>query len=199
MSDNTLLIFGISSFVVSMLSFIPYFIDIFKGKTKPERASFFLWTVLGAIFFGAQWDAGATASLWFTGGLTIAPLAVFILSLKYGVGGFETRDKVSLVAALAGLILWLLTDQPLIALLSSIFVDLAGVYLTMVKTYKLPYSETLSTWAVSIVASALAIFAVGELNFVLLAFPVYVLLATMSVTIVIIWRRPQVEKPPEFT
>ena len=58
---------GLLSGVLSGGSYIPYLRDIFRHTTKPERASWLIWAVLGSIAFFSQLAEGATWSLWLTG------------------------------------------------------------------------------------------------------------------------------------
>jgi len=57
----------IFSGILIIISFFPYIQDIFKHKTNPQRASWLIWAILGAIAFFSQLAKGATHSLWFTG------------------------------------------------------------------------------------------------------------------------------------
>ena len=109
-----------------IISIIPYFRSILKGDTKPHRMTFFIWTILILIAFFSQLAKGASWSLLLTAGDGIAVLATFILSVKFGVGGLEWRDIISLVGVVVSLILWYLTKEPATALFLIILIDLIG-------------------------------------------------------------------------
>jgi hypothetical protein len=156
---------------------LPYIRDILLRTTKPERASWLIWTVLGFIAFFSQLAKGASHSLWLTGGQTVAVLVVLGLSLRYGVGGLSRRDILALAVASLGLALWYLTSEPLWALGLVIFVDSIGTLLTALKAYKDPSSETMSTWFLSGTSGIFGSFAVGEMNGALLAYPLYIVVA----------------------
>ncbi len=175
--------FGHISAILSIIMIIPYVRDIFRKVTQPERASWLIWTVLGFIAFFSQWAKGATDSLWLTAGQTIAVLVIFLLSIKYGVGGLTNRDIKALVAAGLGLILWWVTSEPLYALLIVIGIDCIGSYLTMIKSYEEPESETLSTWVISGTSGIFGALAVGALSPVLLAYPVYIVIANYTIVV----------------
>lgn len=167
--------FGYISAVLSIVMVVPYIRDIFRLKTKPERASWFIWSVLGFIAFASQFAEGATNSLWLTVGQTVAVLAVFILSLKYGMGGLAKRDIKALIVAGLGLVLWYLTDVPAYALLFVLIVDISGSILTILKSYERPETETISTYLISGTSGIFGLLAVGEPDFVLMAYPLYIL------------------------
>jgi hypothetical protein len=179
-------IFGIISALLSALCYFPYIKDILLKKSKPERASWLIWSILGSIAFFTQLSKGATDSLWLTGAQTIGVVIVFLLSTKFGTGGLNKRDLISLVVAGLGLIVWFLTKDALYALIIVILVDGIGVYLTLYKAYKDPESETMMTWILAGLSGLFAIFAVGTLNYILLLYPIYIVIANLSVVFSII-------------
>src|SRR5690348_15648637 len=103
--------FGMASGVVGIIAWVPYLRDVMRGKTKPERASFWIWGVLGVIIFSSQWAAGASWSLLLPAMDTIGIVIIALLAVKRGVGGFTRRDLVALGAAGVGLVLWYLTSE----------------------------------------------------------------------------------------
>lgn len=60
------LLIGILAGICGIVMFIPYIKDIFKRKTKPERISWLIWSLLGLIAVGSQLSKGATDSIWMT-------------------------------------------------------------------------------------------------------------------------------------
>jgi hypothetical protein len=179
-------IFGYISAILSIVMIIPYIRDIFRLETKPERGSWFIWTVLGFIAFFSQLAKGATDSLWLTVGQTISVLIIFLLSLKYGYGGLGKRDIRALLGAGLGLILWYLTTEASFALIFVILVDSIGTLLTLMKSYKDPGSETLSTWVMSGTSGIFGMLAVGSFNLILLAYPFYIMLANYVIVAAIL-------------
>ncbi len=177
-----LLIFGYISAALSILMIVPYIRDILKLQTKPERASWFIWTTLGFISFFSQLAKGATDSLWLTAGQTLAVFIVLGFSIKYGVGGFTKRDKRALLAAGFGLVLWYLTSEAAFALIMVILIDAIGSFLTMLKAYEQPETETLITWILSGTSGVFGVLAVGSLNWVLIAYPLYIVVANYVIT-----------------
>lgn len=178
-------IFGYLSGIAILLSFFPYIRDIFKDKTKPERASWLIWAILGSISFFSQFAKGASWSLIMTGAQTLGDLLVFLLAIKYGLGGFKRRDIIGLSGAALGLILWYLTREAAVALLIIIFVDGTGAVLTAIKAYEKPETETVSSWVLTFLGGLFACFAVGSLNLILLAFPFYICLASGTILLAI--------------
>ena len=189
-----LLALGLLSGILGVVGIAPYIRDILLKKTKPERASWLIWMVLEGIAFFSQLAKGATNSLWLPGVETVAVAIVFILSIKYGEGGFTSRDIIALITAFCGLIVWFFTKEASFALFIVILIDAAGAYLTVIKAYKEPASETLITWVLSVISAILAAFAVGAFNFILLLYPIYLALGNFAVVAAILLGKRKTSK-----
>ena len=163
--------------------YVPYIADTLKRKTHPQRASWFIWAVLGYIALSSQFAKGATDSLWMTAAQTLGTTIIFLLSLKLGTGGFARRDIISLALAALGLLIWYFTREAAYALFITMAVDAIGATLTAIKAYEMPGSETLITWILSAISGILAALSVGRVAPVLLAYPLYVTLANACVII----------------
>src|SRR5437879_6101556 len=109
-------ILGILGGLFALGSFIPYLRDILLSRVKPQRATFFIWSVLGAIAVFSQLAKGASYSLWLPGLETLGVLITFFLSVKYGIGGFNKKDSIALLIAALGLIAWYFTKEAAVAL-----------------------------------------------------------------------------------
>jgi hypothetical protein len=177
-------LFAILSGLILVVGGPPYLLDILKGKTKPQRTTWFIWSVQGLIAFGSQFQLGAHWSLLFAGLNAGGNLVVFLLSLKYGVGGdWKLVDCAALGIACIGLVVSLLVKAPAVALVGVILADFAGVIPTLHKTFKIPSSETSITWFALGTSSLLAVFSVGSWSWTLLLFPVYMAVANYAVLV----------------
>ena len=173
-SSSFMSVFGLLSGVLSVYAFIPYIVDTARNRTHPQRASWLIWSVLGSIAFFSQLYEGAGASLWFAAVQVSGTILVFILSIRCGSGTYLKRsDFAILLIALIGLILWHLTENAAYALAITISISLMGGSVTIIKAFKEPESETMSTWVISLIASVCALVSVGKLDFILLAYPAY--------------------------
>ena len=166
-------LFAVLSGLILAIGGPPYFIDILKGKTKPQRTTWFIWSILGIIAFISQVQLRAHWSLVFAGFDSAGSLAVFILSLKYGVGGWSTTDKIALGIAAAGIVMSIVFNRPFVALFGVILADISGAVLTIQKTYKDPGSETTISWIFIGISSVFGALAVGKIVLGLLLYPIY--------------------------
>ena len=161
----------------------PYIIDILRGKTKPQRATWFIWSVLGIIAFTSQLMLGASWSLVFTGLDTFGSVLGFVLSLRFGVGGWAKLDRAALAVAAIGVFCSLLVQQPVIAILGVITADCSGTILTVRKAFRMPETETTISWILVGSGALCSVLAVGKLDISLLAYPAYLLIANYSIPV----------------
>lgn len=173
--------FAVISAVLILLAAPPYIIDTLKGNTKPERVTWFIFSVLGLIAFVSQLLLGASWTLVFSGLDTLASVLVFGLSLKYGVGGHTKLDITALIIATIGVLIAILAKEPIISLLGVILADVSGMALTIKKAYLDPKSETIITWLLAGTASVFGILSAGEMTVGILLYPVYLMVANYSI------------------
>jgi hypothetical protein len=169
--------YAILSGVIVLIGAPFYAIDIFKGKTKPERTTWFIWSVLGVIAFFSQKALHAHWSLVYAGIDAIGSLIVFALSLKYGVGGWSWLDRFALSVAAIGVAISLIVH----ALFGVILADGVGAVLTILKTYRKPDSETSITWFGVGTSALFGALSVGHFRPALLLYPLYLAIGSYSV------------------
>lgn len=185
---------GIASAIVFLVGCLPYIQDILRKTNKPERAPWFIWTVLGVISFFALLAEGATWSLFLIGAFVVGDLIIFGLSLKYGVGGLRKRDVISLVASAIGLILWYFTNHAYFSIFITILIDAIGYQLIYIKVLESPKSETVSAWICFAASGLLGALSVGKWNPILFSYPLFVFAANTSVVVLILLTRSKSRK-----
>jgi len=174
-------LFAILSAVIVLIGAPFYAVDIFKGRTKPERTTWFIWSVLGVIAFVSQRALHAHWSLVYAGIDALGSLIVFGLSLKYGVGGWTVLDRFALIIALIGVVIAVLAHAPIVAILGVMLADGAGAVLTIRKTYRQPSSETAITWFGVGTSALLGALSVHSFRPSLLIYPLYVAIVAYAV------------------
>lgn len=176
----------------SILCFVPYIITILRGKTRPNRATWWIWTVLSFVISLSYYFTGAGNTIWLPVCGGIGQLIIAILSLKYGEGGWSRFDRICLLGVGISLVLWRQFDSPFLALLFNIIVDCLGALPTIKKSYSEPETENLLTWSLYLIGSTLNLLAIERLSFGLLAFPLYIFFVNASIVACLV--RPKVIK-----
>ena len=184
-----LALLGLAAAALAVLDTVPYVRDILRGTTRPHRGSWLVWSVLGATAFVSQLADGASWSLAMVGAQVAAITLVLLLSLRHGTGGVGRYDLTLMGAAALGLAGWLISDDPAVATVFVVAADTAGVALMLPKTWRDPWSETLSTYALASASGVLATAAVGTLDASLVLYPAYFAVANAATAALIAGRR----------
>ena len=181
-------ILGVAAAVTATAAYIPYIRSILKGKTKPNRASWWIWAVLGVIISASYWSVGARNSFWVT--LPIGIVTTALLSLRYGIGGWTPFDRACLAGAGAGLAMWLLSGSPALALYICIFTDAVGYLPTLRKVYLDPGSEDKLTWCLFFAAGVLSLLSIDKWSAEIAIYPVYACIS-LPIVIALLFRKPR--------
>ena len=197
MHVNRELFFGLLSAVINLIGFVPYFLDILKRKTMPERATWWIYSVLFFLLLAAQRGAHAGWLLLASGSYVISSVFIALLSIKFGYGQFHKRHFVSILIAALGLILWQITDRPLIAILLVIIVDFAGFWLTLLKTWHAPHSETLIAWQLALLSYTVSLFSISNWTLSVVIYPIYAIVGGSTIVWVITQRRKKITVDPK--
>jgi len=185
---------GLLAAIISLVSFIPYIFDILNRKAVPNRATWIIWMVVGVIIAASYYAAGARESAYLPIANAIGLVFMAILVIRYGEGGLARLDVLCLAGAGLGLILWLLTSEPLFALYLTIGIDAIGALPTIKKTYERPESESNRAWLLYLVANSLNLFAITNWTLAIASYPVYVFIVAIIMNALIFWPRTKAGK-----
>jgi hypothetical protein len=176
---------GLAGALLALLDPIPYVRDILRGRTRPYRATWLIWSGLGVLTFCSQLADGGTWSIAAVGVQAASTLFVFVLSIRRGQGGARRTDAALLLLAAGGTVAWLSSSEPVLATVFVIAADALGVALMLPKTWQDPWSETRSSYVLASASGVLSTIAVGALDAALLLYPAYFACAN-GVTAVVI-------------
>ena len=180
---------GVLAALVGVADTIPYVRDIARGSTRPHRGTWLIWGTLATVVFWSQYSDGASWSLLMAGTQALLTALIFVMAIRHGEGCVTAGDMVMIAIAAAGVVGWILADEPLVATACVVVADLIGAALMIPKTWEDPESETLSTFALASVSGGLAVGAVGALDPSLLLYPAYFCLVNGAIAAVIQRRR----------
>lgn len=175
---------GLAAGLVGVVGYIPYVRDIVRGAARPDRASWFIWSLQYTLLFFTQLAGHAANTLWLPGLQLAGVLVVAALSIRYGMGVFDRRTWLLLAGVLVALGLWYVTKNATVALCTSLAIEAVGVALTAYKAYKDPASETLTMWSCVVLGSLLDTVAIARgASAALYIYPIA--LAAMNASVVI--------------
>lgn len=165
------------------------------GGTRPSRMTWFILAALSSLTAWSYFQLGASSTFGTALFCAIGSIAVALLSIKYGHGGWELIDKITLLGVLVTCAIWYITGSAFVALIAALIVDFLALLPTMGKILKLPETEEFFPWFVTVVGSALNILALdvtrsNEWTAEMAVYPVYMIFVNGSVLALI--ARPQI-------
>jgi hypothetical protein len=187
-------VLGIIASLIALVSYIPYFRDIFKGKTKPHAFSWLVWSILTFIAFFGQLAGGAGAGAWVNGVTAIICFIIFIFGIQKGRGTIVFIDWISLVGAFVAILFWFITKGPLLSIILVTLTDALGFFPTFRKSFINPHEETLSTYFLSGLKYIFALLALDNVSVVTALFPSYLIIANWIFVVMIVFRKKRLKR-----
>lgn len=186
--DHLIVLFGA---LVSLIGISTYVRSVVWGNTRPNMVSWLMWSIAPLIGAAAALSEGVTwaALPVFMSGF--GPLLIFICALfvrrsYWKLGRFDYLC--GLFSALA-LVLWGLTQEPVIAIIFAILSDFFALVPTLKKSWNHPHTEDGFAYAAGVINISTSFFVLQSLSFAELAFPIYVLLADLTMVYAIFRKR----------
>src|SRR5437762_6524897 len=155
---------------------LEYLVQTIKGTVKPNRISWFLWSVAPLIAFFAELHKGVGIQSLMTFIVGFVPLLIFCSSFinKKSVWKLGKLDFVCGALSFGGLALWYFTKEANVAIIFSIFSDGLAAVPTIIKSYNHPETESHWVYLTGSIAAILTILSIDHWNFATYGFPMYI-------------------------
>lgn len=190
--DKTIL--GVAAMVIGFVGYVPYVRDVLYKTTKPHAFSWFTWGLLETIAFAAQMTKGAGAGAWVTAVSAIITLGIAAAALPNARQHVRLLDFVAFLGALAAIVLWRATHNPLLAVVSVATADALAFAPTFRKAYHKPNEETLFEYGASAVKWGLAIPALAAVNLTTVLYPASLVLTNSAFVLMVLSQRNATKK-----
>lgn len=179
--------FVIVGAIIAALGTLSYIIDTVKGRVKPNRVSFLIWSIAPLIAFVAQLKQGVGIQSLTTFIVGFLPLTVFIASFVNKKAEWKlTRFDLSCgFLSLIGLALWLITQVGNVAIAFSIMADGLAALPTIVKAYRYPETESGWPWSTAAISGLLTLLTIRDWNFAHYGFSLYILIVTSIIFVLV--------------
>ncbi|MFA6256614.1 MAG: hypothetical protein WC606_05590 [Candidatus Absconditabacterales bacterium] len=182
----------ICSTMFALFSPIFYTLSILKGESKPHRTTRFVVLSITFLSFASLLAQHNTVAIFLAGVSVLQSILIFILCIKYGMGGWAKTDIICLVIAGIGILVWKLTSNPVMGLLASILADFVGYLPALIKTYKFPETETWVFYILDVLAGLFTLLAITNFTYQETSYPIYILAINLVMVIFIL--RPKISK-----
>ena len=180
MSSQTAIIIG---GIISVAGSLYYLMEVIRGKIKPNKVSFLLWSIAPLIAFAAQIQQGVGIEALITFLVGVSPIFIFIASFfnRKAEWKITTFDLICGALSIFGLALWLVTKTGNIAIAFSIAADALAAVPTIIKAYKYPDTEIAWPWLTPIVGVVITLLTLKELTFANSGFIIYIAIVNVII------------------
>lgn len=173
MLNEKFIIFGA---LISFCGGLSYLIDTIKGKTKPNRVTWFLWALAPMIAFTAQLEKGVklTSLMTFMAGFN--PLLIVVASFlnKKSYWKLNKMDYFYGSISVFAIIIWQLTGEGNLAIFFAILSDGFASIPTVIKSYRQPETENSTAFLLSMISAGITLLTIKTWAFAYWGYPVYI-------------------------
>ncbi|MBI2645193.1 hypothetical protein HYW94_03425 [Candidatus Uhrbacteria bacterium] len=176
---------------VGFIGTYAYIRETIRGKTKPNKVTWLMWSVAPLIATVAAVSDGVRLAVLpvFVSGF--GPLLIFVASFvnPKSYWKLETFDYICGTCSILALVFWGVTKDPLVAIIFAIASDGFAAMPTLIKCWKYPETETVEAYMAGLFAVLTTFFALKKFDAIELAFPIYLVFAnSLLITAVYIGR-----------
>ena len=187
-----------AAIVLTFVAFVPYVRSIRAGQTKPHAFSWIVWGLGTFVVFLAQLADRGGSGAWPTGVSGIITAYIAVLAYRGRSDTSITKvDWVFLAIALAALPCWLLSSNPLVAVVLLTGMDLAGFVPTFRFALLNPHEEHIGFYSLGALRNTVAIAALEHYSWTTVLFPAAVGAACALFVATVAYRRAQLRVLPE--
>jgi len=173
--------------LINSFGTVIYLWDTLKGKVKPNKVTWILWSVNPLIAFAAEvhQQVGIQSLLTFLIGF--GPLIIFLASFvnKKAYWKITKTDVLCGLFSIFGLTLWYFTKVGNIAIVFSIVADGFAALPTLYKAYQHPKTENAFAYLTAAISGVITVLTIREWNLATYGFPAYIFLINLLIVIAI--------------
>lgn len=172
---------------IAILGGFSYLVDTIKGKVKPNRISYLLWSLAPLIAFAAEMKQGVGTASVLTFTVGFIPLLIFISSFfnKKSEWKITKFDLVCGTLSLCGLVFWYVTRIGNVAIFFSIIADGLASLPTIIKSYKYPETEAAWPYFSATISAAITLLTIKKWTFASYGFPLYIIIMTLIISSIV--------------
>lgn len=160
---------------VMTVGLVVYIKDTLQGKTKPNKVTWLIWGIAPLIGAVAAYSDGVRLAALPVLATGLGPLAVFAASFinKNAYWKLEKLDYICGAIAILALVLWQITDEPIVAIIFALLGDTLATLPTVMKSWRFPETESGAAYITAVFGVGTSFLVLQSWNFSEWAFPAY--------------------------
>ncbi|MET1033242.1 MAG: hypothetical protein ABWX94_01975 [Candidatus Saccharimonadales bacterium] len=169
--------FIIIAVMLRLWSGASYFKATLNGTAQPSIVSWSFWSLTALIAFVVQLSRGSGPEAFVTLAIGLSPIAVCVAALYKGAyrTSLQKSDKWCIALTSLGIMLWIISKNPLMALYMSILADIFSSIPTILKSYRKPQSEHPAAYVLSVISMGITLLTVTNWQITNWLFTAYIL------------------------
>lgn len=190
MADITIPVFFAGlAILVSVVRYGTYLWSIYTRDTRPHIFSWFNWGIVTGIGAYAQFALNGGPSAWVLAVVSSTCLFIAFIAVFVGEKNITRSDWFAFIGALFAIPVWLVTEDPVMAIVVIIIIDVLTYYPTIRKSWDDPWGEPPQSYFWAGLRYFLALFAVTDPSWQTLVYPFFLMASDWGVAIYILIRR----------
>ncbi len=182
-------IFAMLVVTVSIARYGTYLWSIYKKETKPHIFSWLNWGLTAAIGAYAQFYLNGGLSAWLLVMLACSCFFIAFIAFFVGTKDITQSDWIAFIGVLIAIPVWLITNNPIAAIIIIIVIDILSYYPTVRKSWHDPWGEPLQSYFWSGLRYFLILFTIAEVSAQNLFYPMFLMLSDWGFVAYIYSRR----------
>ncbi len=185
-------VLALTAMGMTIWAHIPYFIETIKGSNRPHIFTWVLWTLLTFIAAAAQVAGNAGPGAWVTITTGIICVAITIVAFHKGEKNITRSDWAMFILGLSAIPIWMMTSDPLLAVIIVSAIDVSAVIPTVRKAWNKPFEENSFMYGFNIPRHVCSIASLHTMSWVTAIYPASLLLMNGVVYLILKIRRKMI-------
>lgn len=182
-------LFAAASLCFGFITFVPYFVEIWKGTAKPHIFSWVTWSLLTGLGFILSLRGGGGEGAWIFGLQSLLCLLVAVYAIFRGEKHITRTDWISFVSALAVTVIYLFTKNGPVSAFLAAMIDSLGFVPTFRKSYLKPLEEPALTYFFSFLSFLFSLGALQVYSIETVFYPLALVMANLAFVFFLLVRR----------
>ena len=182
-------IFAVLAIAVSIIRYGTYLWSMYKRETRPHIFSWFNWGTVTGIGAYAQFSLHGGPSAWVLTVVSSTCFFIAFLALFVGEKDIKRSDWFAFIGALLAIPVWMVTNDPFMAIIVVIVIDGLTYYPTVRKSWSDPWGEPPKSYFWAGLRYFLALFAVDDPSFETIVYPFFLMATDWGFALYVLWRR----------
>ncbi len=176
---------------IQLVGGILYCKAVITGRAKPNLITWLLWAISPLIGTAAALSDGVSWSILPTFMAGLCPLLVFIVALFSPKAYWKLTwfDYICGVCSVIACVIWMELHHVIFTTIFAILADLLAAIPTLIKSWRYPASETISSYITGLVSNIFSLWIISSWKFTAYAFPIYLIIINLCLTSIVLWKK----------